>query len=192
MRCAVLFDLILYVPANNLSVTSGRVFLGWTNTCTKLGLMCLAQGHNGVMPVKHEPAALRSQVKHSGAQWLSGRVLDLRLKGCQLETHWRHGVVSSQEDWKMSWVKNCWLERKASYKWGYRILKEVEPTLRLPKGFWGAGKKGYLFSGSWGALVTILGQLGSKHILLENKGACTAKILRKRQFRDLGRSEQYF
>ena len=27
--------------------------------------MCLAQGHNAVTPVKLEPAALRSQVKHS-------------------------------------------------------------------------------------------------------------------------------
>ena len=43
-----LFDLILYVPVNNLSVTSGRVFLGWTST--KLGWMCLAQGHNAVTP----------------------------------------------------------------------------------------------------------------------------------------------
>ena len=27
-----LFDLILYVPVNNLSVMSGRVSLGWTST----------------------------------------------------------------------------------------------------------------------------------------------------------------
>ena len=58
-----LFDLILYVPVNNLSVTSGRVFLGLTST--KLGLICLAQGHNAVMPVRLKPAALRSRVKHS-------------------------------------------------------------------------------------------------------------------------------
>ena len=49
-----LFDLILYAPVNNLSVESEQVFLGWTST--KLGLMCLAKGHN---------AALRSRVKHS-------------------------------------------------------------------------------------------------------------------------------
>ena len=36
-----LFDLILYVPVNNFSVMSGRVFLGWTST--KQGLMCLAR-----------------------------------------------------------------------------------------------------------------------------------------------------
>ena len=40
-----------------------------------------------------------------------------------------------------------------------------------PQGFWGAGEKGYLFSGSWGALLIILGELGSKHILLGIKGA---------------------
>ena len=30
----------------------------------------------------------------SGAQWLSGRVLDSRLWGCGFEPHWRHCVVS--------------------------------------------------------------------------------------------------
>ena len=35
-----------------------------------------------------------------------------------------------------------------------------------PRGFGGSGEKGYLFSGSWGALLIILGELGSKHILL--------------------------
>ena len=58
-----LFDMILYVPINNLSVMSGWVFLSLTSA--KLGLMCLAQGHNAVMPVRLEPAALRSAVKHS-------------------------------------------------------------------------------------------------------------------------------
>ena len=53
-----LFDSILYIPVNNLSVTSGQVFLGWTST--KQLLMCLAQGHKAVMPVRLEPMALRS------------------------------------------------------------------------------------------------------------------------------------
>ena len=35
-----------------------------------------------------------------------------------------------------------------------------------PQGFWGSGENGYLFSGSWGALVIILGELGSKLIIL--------------------------
>ena len=50
-------------PINNLSVIKGRVFLG--RTSTKLGSMCLAQGHNTVTPVRLEPAAPRSRVKHS-------------------------------------------------------------------------------------------------------------------------------
>ena len=29
-----------------------------------------------------------------GAQWLSGRVLDLRLRGHRFERHWRHCIVS--------------------------------------------------------------------------------------------------
>ena len=32
-------------------------------------------------------------------------------------------------------------------------------------GFWGSGENGYLFSGSWGVLVIILGELGSKLII---------------------------
>ena len=39
-------------------------------------------------------------------------------------------------------------------------------TCGAPQGFWGSGEKGYLFSGSWGAQLIILGELGSKHILL--------------------------
>ena len=35
-----------------------------------------------------------------------------------------------------------------------------------PQGFWGSGENGYLFSGSWGALVIILGELGGKLIIL--------------------------
>ena len=37
-----------------------------------------------------------------------------------------------------------------------------------PQGFLGSGENGYLFSGSWvpGALIIILGELGSKLIIL--------------------------
>ena len=55
-------------PINNLSVIKGQVFLGGTST--KLELMCLAQGHNAVTPVRLEPAALRSRVKHSTTELL--------------------------------------------------------------------------------------------------------------------------
>ena len=43
-------------------------FLGCTSI--KLGLMCPAQGHNEVTPVRLEPTALRSQVKHSTTESL--------------------------------------------------------------------------------------------------------------------------
>ena len=67
--CDLCYSLCLFVwfdslrPINNLSVIKGRVFLGWTST--KLGLMCLAQGHNAVTPVRLEPAVPQSRVKHS-------------------------------------------------------------------------------------------------------------------------------
>ena len=33
-----------------------------------------------------------------GGQWLSGRVLDSRQKGCGFEPHWRHCVVVLEQD----------------------------------------------------------------------------------------------
>ena len=33
-----------------------------------------------------------------GAQWLSGRVLDLRLRGRGFEPHWRHCVVVLEQN----------------------------------------------------------------------------------------------
>ena len=40
-----------------------------------------------------------------------------------------------------------------------------------PRGFWGSGEKGSLFSGCWGALVIIFRELGSKLMVLGIKGA---------------------
>ena len=56
----VWFDSLL--PINNFSVKQGRVFLGWTST--KLGKCVLLKDHNAVTPVRLEPPASRSQVKH--------------------------------------------------------------------------------------------------------------------------------
>ena len=44
-----------------------------------------------------------------------------------------------------------------------------------PQGFWGSGENGYLFSGSWGALVIILGELGSKLIIYGDIGSLAIK-----------------
>ena len=57
-----------------------------------------------------------------------------------------------------------------------RSLKKVKNMMQLtidwwPQGFWGSGENGYLYSGSWGALVIILGELGSKLIILGIQGA---------------------
>ena len=73
-------------PINNLSVIKGWVFLGWTST--KLGLMCLAQGHNAVTPVRLEPAALRSRVKHSTTEPLCSPrwIMLTKLTGCRTST----------------------------------------------------------------------------------------------------------
>ena len=49
-----------------------------------------------------------------------------------------------------------------------------------PKGFGGSGEKGYLFSGRRGALLIILGELGSKHILLGIMEHCQ-KVKKKYQ-----------
>ena len=66
------FDLILYFPVNNLSSMSGPVFLGCTST--KQELMCLAQGHNTVAPVRLEPTTPQSRVKHSNTALPSSRI----------------------------------------------------------------------------------------------------------------------
>ena len=88
--CSFIFDFILCGPVNNLSVTSGRVFLGWTST--KLGLVCLAQGNKAVMPVRLEPAALQSQVKHSTTEPLCS--LFYLKPGCGYNIYFHNTVVN--------------------------------------------------------------------------------------------------
>ena len=44
-------------------------------TRTKQEFMCLARGHNAVTPVRFEPAALLSQVKHSTTEPLCSLML---------------------------------------------------------------------------------------------------------------------
>ena len=79
--CLIYVLVLLFVlidclcPINNLSVIYGWVFLGLTST--KLGLMCLAQGHNAVTLVRLEPAASRSLVKHSTTEPLRSNALVL-------------------------------------------------------------------------------------------------------------------
>ena len=60
--------LVCLVAANNVSVMSVRVFL--MHTSTKQELMCLAQGHNTLRPMRLESANPRSRVKHSTTEQL--------------------------------------------------------------------------------------------------------------------------
>ena len=59
-------------------------------------------------------------------------------------------------------------ETEKKYSLYLREIQKIRFTFDgfiYPQGFWGSGEKGYLFSGSWGALLIIVGELGSKHIL---------------------------
>ena len=48
-----------------------------------------------------------------------------------------------------------------------RFIHSVKSVSDMgPQGFWGSGENGYLFSGSWGALVIIFSNLRSKFIVL--------------------------
>ena len=67
-------------PTNNLSVIKGQVFLGWTSS--KLGLMCLAQGHKAVTPVRLAPAAPRSRVKHFTTEPLRAQLYHICVYVC--------------------------------------------------------------------------------------------------------------
>ena len=51
---------------------------------SKLGLMCLVQGHKAVTPVRLEPAAPRSRVKHSNQPAQQQRLARI-LKLCLLQ-----------------------------------------------------------------------------------------------------------
>ena len=67
----VLFDLILYVPS-----TIFQLYRDGSSWVPKLGLMCHAQGHNAVTPVRLEPAASQSQVKLSTTEPLRYHISD--------------------------------------------------------------------------------------------------------------------
>ena len=49
-------------------------------TSTKQGLMCLAQGHNVVTPVRLKPATPQPRVKHSVTEPLCSNELAVTLK----------------------------------------------------------------------------------------------------------------
>ena len=52
------------------------------------------------------------------------------------------------------------------HTWFYNTIFTIFLRNRGPQGFWGSGENGFLFSGSYGALVIISGDLGRKLIFL--------------------------
>ena len=57
--------------------------------------MCLAQGRNAVAPVRFEPAAPRSRVKHSTTEPLrSHGMVEVRLSGFGFIKYEVHGIFS--------------------------------------------------------------------------------------------------
>ena len=90
-KCLVfvcLFDLILYIPVNIFSVMPVQVFLGWTSTKQGLYIMCIAQGHNAVTPVRLKLTTPRSRVKHATTEplrshkWLVHNAQVVSLETC--------------------------------------------------------------------------------------------------------------
>ena len=63
--------------------------------------------------------------------------------------------------------------------------------MRSYLGFWGFGEKGFLFSGSWGALANILRDLGSKQVFGEQKKK-TFRELRKNKSGSWGEGSIFF
>ena len=60
------------------------------NTCSK------PQGDK--LTFQHMLYHLYHEISRQGAQWLSGRVLDLRPRGRGFEPHWRHYVAVLEQD----------------------------------------------------------------------------------------------
>ena len=63
MRMLVLFDLILYVPSTIFQLN--RDGSSWVEPVLSWDKCVLLKDHNAVTPVRLEPAASRSRVKHS-------------------------------------------------------------------------------------------------------------------------------
>ena len=59
----ILFDLILYVPSTIFQLY--RDGSSWVEPVLSYDKCVLLKDHNAVTPVRLEPAALRSRVKHS-------------------------------------------------------------------------------------------------------------------------------
>ena len=70
-RCFCLFDLIIYVPVNNLSVTSGRGFLGWTSRLARIYVSCSRTQRSNAGEARTRGPSVSSQALYHWATALS-------------------------------------------------------------------------------------------------------------------------
>ena len=73
-----LFDLILYVPSTIFQLN--RDGSSWVETVLSYDICVLLKDHNTVMPVRLEPAASRSRVKHSTTEPLRSHGICTKLQ----------------------------------------------------------------------------------------------------------------
>ena len=72
LNLVCLFDLILYIPSTIIQLN--RDGSSWVEPVLSLDKYVLFKDHNAVTPVRLEPAALRSRVKHSTTEPLRSLV----------------------------------------------------------------------------------------------------------------------
>ena len=141
-------------PLNmNLNVSMGIIFADTQN------LMALRMSFDDVTPVFFP----NSYHDHCATSDISN--INQATKEHQTSTERRHELVIMSFDVCKSLTPICiffCLPNQKVEILSFTSFSKWGP----PQGFWGSGEKGYLFSGSWGALLIILGELGSKHILL--------------------------
>ena len=72
--------------------------------------------------------------------------------------------VLANASWEAPTQNRITPNEKMIHLWFIHLVKSVSDL--GPPGFWGSWENGYLFSGSWGALVINFRDLGSKFIVL--------------------------
>ena len=86
-------------------------------------LMCLAQGHNAVMPVRLEPATPRSQVKHSRTEPLSSLWKGVKVATTKYYMHERVIIMFTlmnrpSQKFKFEYMANLKRQQKTYSPWG--------------------------------------------------------------------------
>ena len=104
--------LIWFFKSHQQSFSYVRTGLPGLNQTTKLGLICLAQRHNAVTPVRLEPAAPRSQVKHPTTEPLRsheryGRKFSVYPMG--RKDGWYSNIASNLTVWESVFLSNIYL-----------------------------------------------------------------------------------